>query len=315
MKCNRDLLIVGCGALGCIVGEEWKGMYPDAEIVAETATTGRHEELKKLGFTPRVADPDSEDQNNRKFNFVVMCVPPSKNENYEDIIRRALMLFTTTEQGEGGMVYVSSSGVYKECDGVIIKDSDKDEEVFGDSEHSLKMQKYEAALKEDVRANGRRNVNILRAAGLYNLEKGPHRVYLRMTSSPRRADGYINLLHYEDAAGLCLAMLTLAEKKGSYEEIKCFVGCDGNPVTRASMMDDVYERMDVFEKLESNIASSKEKPMKFGVDSPMDKQSGHHMRFSTFTSLRGKILDNSASRKELDWQPKYKSFKAFLESL
>ena len=48
-----NLLIVGCGYLGTLIGKIWKEKYgTTATVYAETATKTRHSELEKLGIIP-----------------------------------------------------------------------------------------------------------------------------------------------------------------------------------------------------------------------------------------------------------------------
>jgi len=59
-------------------------------------------------------------------------------------------------------------------------------------------------------------------SGLYNPVRGPHTFWLRNGSVDANADGFINMLHYEDAAEACVAALTSSKK---FIELICNTIC------------------------------------------------------------------------------------------
>lgn len=62
--------------------------------------------------------------------------------------------------------------------------------------------------------------------------RGAHTFFLREKEVPRWGGYTVNLIHYEDAASLCLAVLVGqgAEEQGPYRG-RAFLGCDNAPVT------------------------------------------------------------------------------------
>lgn len=97
-----------------------------------------------------------------------------------------------------------------------------------------------------------------------------------------RPDHILNLIHYEDAASLAVAIL----KKKRHGQI--FLGCDNHPVSRQELMDLVNKSGKFSKKFEAFT----------GTSDPL-----------------GKRLNNSKTREEIGWQPKYPSFSQFLESI
>ncbi|KAL6548457.1 hypothetical protein OROGR_008878 [Orobanche gracilis] len=90
------------------------------------------------------------------------------------------------------------------------------------------------------------------------------------------------LIHYEDAASLSVNIL----KKKLRSRI--FLGCDNHPLSRQELMDLV------------------------------NKSGNYSKKFEAFTGTSdplGKKLNNSKTRAELGWEPKYPSFAQFLESI
>ncbi|KAI3459304.1 hypothetical protein Pfo_015967 [Paulownia fortunei] len=123
---------------------------------------------------------------------------------------------------------------------------------------------------------------VVRLAGLYKADRGAHTYWLKIGSVDIRPDHFLNLIHYEDAASLSITIL----KKKLRSRI--FLGCDNNPLTRQEVMELVNRSGKYSKKFEG---------------------------FTGTTDPLGKKLNNSKTRAELGWEPKYPSFAQFLESL
>ncbi|KAK9179413.1 hypothetical protein WN943_028613 [Citrus x changshan-huyou] len=94
-----------------------------------------------------------------------------------------------------------------------------------------------------------------------------------------RPDHILNLIHYEDAASLSIAIL----KKKIRGQI--FLGCDNHPLSRQEIMDLVAKSGKFSKKFEGFT----------GTSGPL-----------------GKRLNNSKTQEEIGWEPKYPSFAHFL---
>lgn len=128
----------------------------------------------------------------------------------------------------------------------------------------------------------------LRLAGLYTLDRGAHNFWLTSGKDVTgRADGIINQLHYDDAAGSVIAALAAGPTIVSGN---VFLISDGHPMTRKEIC-------------ESSLKAKKYQGFK------MPKFLG------TESDPVGKIYDGSASNKALKWDPRYESFDAFMSSL
>ncbi|XP_070042212.1 uncharacterized protein [Nicotiana tomentosiformis] len=120
---------------------------------------------------------------------------------------------------------------------------------------------------------------VVRLAGLYKEDRGAHTYWLHKGTVDIRPDHILNLIHYEDAASLSVTIL----KKRLRGRI--FLGCDNHPLSRQEVMD-LVNKSGKFEK-----------------------------KFEGFTGTSGplgKKLNNSKTRAELGWEPKYPSFAQFL---
>ncbi|XP_012858733.1 PREDICTED: uncharacterized protein LOC105977886 [Erythranthe guttata] len=251
-----DLLIVGPGVLGRIVAEKWR----------ESARSEHHEELIKLGITPSLKGT----QLSHKFPFVIFCAPPSGTLDYPGEVREA----TLNWNGEGSFVFTSSSAPY-DCFDNGSCDENTPVVPIGRSPRTDKLLTSENVVLE---AGG----CVVRLAGLYKVDRGAHTYWLEKGTVDVRPDHILNLIHYEDAASLSIAIL----KKNLRGKI--FLGCDNHPVSRQEVMELV------------------------------NKSGKYSKKFEAFTGTSdplGKKLNNSKSRAELGWEPKYPSFAQFLDSL
>ncbi|CAH1427526.1 unnamed protein product [Lactuca virosa] len=235
----NDLLIVGPGVLGRLVAEKWREEHPGCQITGETVTTDHHEELIKIGINPTLKGVKWEN----KFPYVIFCAPPSRSSDYASDVGEAASLWN----GEGSFLFTSSSAPYDRYDnGQCYEDSP----VVGWTLHILLLK-----------------------------NRGMHLYYLKQGTIEANPHHLVNLIHYEDAASLSVAILKKKLRS------RLFLGCDNHPVSRQQVMDLVAK-------------SGKFDPTFVGftgTDGPL-----------------GKKLDNSKTREELGWEPTYKSFAHFL---
>eukprot|EP00475_Leptophrys_vorax_P005529 TRINITY_DN13339_c0_g1_i1.p1 TRINITY_DN13339_c0_g1~~TRINITY_DN13339_c0_g1_i1.p1 ORF type:complete len:358 (+),score=-8.77 TRINITY_DN13339_c0_g1_i1:63-1136(+) len=260
------LVIVGAGTLGGMVAQQWQQLHPDAKIFGLTRTPTRHDQLRSMGVFPVLRDA-KDDALPAGAPFVIFCAPPGGSEDYEGDVRAAARLWN----GAGAFVFTSSSAVYAVNDNSFCPEG-APTVAEGVSPRVDVLLKAERAALE---AGG----NVVRLAGLYTLERGAHTFWLKQGTVNSRPDHILNLIHYEDAASLCVAILSARTRD------RVFMGCDNHPVSRAELMD-------------ITVASGKF-PGAFngftGTDGPL-----------------GKRMCNDATRAELGWEPKYKSFAQFL---
>jgi nucleoside-diphosphate-sugar epimerase len=127
----------------------------------------------------------------------------------------------------------------------------------------------------------------IRLAGLYNLDRGAHNFWISSGKDVSgRADGIINQLHYDDAAGSVIAALTVGPSVVSGNN---FLISDGHPMTRQAICEST---------LKAKKYQGKAMPKFLGTDK----------------DSIGKIYDGAASNKALKWDPRYESFDAFMTS-
>ncbi|KAK9992364.1 hypothetical protein SO802_027349 [Lithocarpus litseifolius] len=264
---ENDLLIVGPGVLGRIVAEKWREEHPGCQIFGQTVTTDHHDELIKMGINPSLKG--NEVMN--RFPYVIFCAPPSRTSDYSGDVRLAALNWN----GEGSFLFTSSSAPY-DCNDNGPCDEDTPIVPIGRSPRTDVLLKAEKVVLEYGGC-------VLRLAGLYIsfliLELGAHVYWLEKGTVETRPDHILNLIHYEDAASLAIAIF----KKKLRGQI--FLGCDNHPLSRQEVMDLVTKSGKFSKKFEAFT----------GTSDPL-----------------GKRLNNSKTRKELGWEPRYPSFANFL---
>ncbi|KAL9261298.1 hypothetical protein AKJ16_DCAP25131 [Drosera capensis] len=251
---EADLLIVGPGVLGRLVAQKWRQEYLGCQIYGQTATVDHHDELIQIGISPSLKGMTLE----HKFPNVIFCAPPSRSPDYAGDIREA----ASNWNGEGSFLFTSSSAPY-DCHDNGLCDENTPDVPIGNSPRTDVLLKAEKAALDSV-------------------DRGAHAYYLEKGTVDQRPDHVLNLIHYEDAASLSVAIL----KKNLRGRI--FLGCDSHPLSRQEMMD-LVRKSGKFSKKFVGFT---------GTDGPL-----------------GKRLNNSSSRAELGWEPKYPSFAEFLETL
>ncbi|XP_027345130.1 uncharacterized protein LOC113857437 [Abrus precatorius] len=262
---QHDLLIVGPGVLGRLVAQKWREEILGCQVYGQTMTTDHHNELIQMGINPSLKWTEA----THKFSNVIYCAPPYRTPDYAGNVRLAALSWN----GEGSFLFTSSSAPY-DCNDNGPCDEDSPVVPIG------------RRARIDVLLNAENVVLefggcVLRLAGLYKADRGAHNFYLEKGIVDGRPDHILNLIHYEDAASLSVAIL----KKKFRGHI--FLGCDDNPLSRQEMMDLVNKSGKFSKKFD-----------KFtGTDGPL-----------------GKRLNNTRTRQEVGWEPKYPSFARFLES-
>lgn len=216
----------------------------------------------------------------KKFTNVVFCAPPSGFEDYPGAVKDAVdNLWAGSDSGS--FVFTSSGGIYGPGNGEVVSETSPLPDATIASPRSLKLIHAEQNV---VSSHG----SVLRLAGLYTLDRGAHKYWLETLNGGEikgSRDGIINLLHYDDAAGACLAAL---KAEGEGVKGKTFLVSDGHPTTRGG------------------ICESALKSKRYGdcVMPTFGAKDGE--------GEKGKIYDGSWTNEVLNWNPRYESFDAFV---
>ncbi|KAF3582123.1 hypothetical protein DY000_02028997 [Brassica cretica] len=202
-------------------------------------------ELEKLGIKPALKGIEFYG----KFSFVIFCAPPSQSPDYAAELSIKM-------EWERPFLFTS-----KPYDCFDNGDCNEDSPVFplGKSPRTDVLLRAEQVVLEKTR--------------------GAHSYWLSKETIDARPDHIVNLIHYEDAASLAVAIMK--KKAGG----RILWGCDNHPLSRQEVMD------------------------------LMDQSGKYDKKFKGFTSTSGplgKKLNNSRTRAEIGWEPKYPSFAQFL---
>lgn len=187
------LLIVGCGDVGMRLLPWVRQRF---RVIAVTSQAARCDVLRAAGAVPLVADLDCRATLDRLTSIahtIVHLAPPQAHGVQDCRTRR---LVTILPDG-ARLVYVSTSGVYGDCNGASI------DETRAVAPHNARARRRLDA-EEVLRAWGRRSgsrVSILRVPGIYANDRLPL-TRLRNGSPALREeeDVYTNHIHADDLA-------------------------------------------------------------------------------------------------------------------
>lgn len=274
---SDGIAIIGCGVLGTSLCRQIleSSDFDGREVIGITKSSARHDFIRDAvgehNNRLKLVTYEEIKEQQKKVQDVVFCAPPSGFEDYAGAVREAAE--TVYLGGDGTMVFTSAGSVFGGLDGETVNEKSP----VTDTPRAKKLLDAEAACLEQGGV-------VLRLAGLYTLERGAHNYWLTSGKDVAgRADGIINLLHYDDAAGACLSALKETTKKSSVYLIS-----DGNPLTR------------------EQICISARKSASYS-DTVMPAFVG------TDKDPKGKVYDGSWSNESLNWKPRYISFDSFME--
>jgi len=248
---DASLLIVGAGRLGRRVALSWPG-----KVTAETLSDRTHAWFSQRGIEVRQRNGVSD-----TFDCVLFCVPPSASAlAYRDEAQRALGRWNR----RGRFVFTSSTAVFAEAEGGEVREDSP----------TAEGERAERLLQVETEVSGAGG-SVVRLAGLYDGESGPQLSYRRLVESPLRGDAWINLIHYDDAAGLVGKVLQ------SPLAPRIYLGCDDVPIKRETIAQLGPPPHCIFR----------------GSDGPL-----------------GRKCNNTETRSALDWEPRWRSLADFVNA-
>lgn len=189
-------MVVGAGGLGRRVAKLWK-IYEGSEAPVYAVTRYPDEErdatLRADGINPILrADLSSMPL----IPNVVFCAPPGIKFDaaslllYPGTISSALGKWDHQAEN-ASFVFTSSAGVYAEQNGGVVTEESPAAET-------IRAERLLAAERLVAECGG----TVLRLAGLYDMNRGAHQIYLGRPRWPADPVGLINQLHY----GMCVCV-------------------------------------------------------------------------------------------------------------
>jgi nucleoside-diphosphate-sugar epimerase len=220
-------LIFGCGYLGQRVAIRWR--EGGAEVCVVTRSAARADNFNKEGYEAIVADVTRPEtlKNLPTADVVLFSVGHDRTvgQSIEDVysggVRNVLNVLPPSVQR---FIYISTTGVYGPAEGDWVDERTPPDPRREGGRASLAAE--QAVASHPLGANS----FILRLAGLY----GPGRVpFLKELQAgdpiPAPSQGYLNLIHVDDAAATVIA----ADRLPAFDDgPRIYCVSDGHPVER-----------------------------------------------------------------------------------
>ncbi|HYV61275.1 MAG TPA: SDR family oxidoreductase [Bryobacteraceae bacterium] len=223
------VLIVGCGYVGLPLGAEL--VRQGHEVFGLRRSAAAEVPLKAAGIRPLAADvtrPADLAKLPGPFDWVVNTVSSVRGgvEEYRQVYLEGTrnLIESLTASPPKKFVYTSSTSVYGQCDGSLVKETSLTEPS---SETSKVLVQTETLLLAAARERAFPAV-ILRVAGIYGPERG-HLFQQYLKNEARiagKGERIINMIHRDDLVGVILAAL----KNGRSGEI--YNAVDDEPVAQ-----------------------------------------------------------------------------------
>jgi nucleoside-diphosphate-sugar epimerase len=189
------LLILGCGDVGMRLLPLVRDRF---RVFAVTSQPERQDELRDAGAVPIVADldaPASLARLARLARFIVHLAPPRS----DGALDRRTRNLTAILPDRAALVYVSTTGVYGDCDGARF---DETRPVNPQNARAKRRVDSEQVLRNWARRSASR-VAILRVPGIYAADRLPLERLRKGTPALRDdQDVYTNHVHADDLAQL-----------------------------------------------------------------------------------------------------------------
>jgi len=203
------ILIVGCGDVGLRVA---RLLQPRFRVIGLVRNGHHAPALRNAGVLPMVADLDLDASLVRirdLASYVVHLVPPLAH-GIRDARTRKLV---AQMSGVRRIVYVSTSGVYGNCDGTQVDESRPVNPATGRAKRRVDA---EETLRNWARRNHAR-LSILRVPGIYAPDRLPLVRIARGDAALNPADDvYTNHVHADDLARAIVAALTRGAPQRTY---------------------------------------------------------------------------------------------------
>lgn len=216
-------LIVGVGYLGTRVARLWTSA--GARVHGTRRTRDGFDELRAIGVEPVLWDVNEGGDSLPAVETVLYCVGfrPASGRSRRDVYVEGLRTTLHHLPRPGRLIYISSTGVYGDHAGEWVNEKTPPNPLDEGGQACLAA---EEALWDFARANDW-DVVVLRLAGIYGPGRMLNSVRLKAGEPiAGDADGYLNLIHVEDAALVVDAALARAAPGATY------LVSDGRPIRR-----------------------------------------------------------------------------------
>ena len=239
-------LIFGCGYLGRRVAQKW--VDRGETVYAVTRSHRRADELRRAGLSAVVADVTKPETlvGLPQVTTVLFAVGFDRTAGstirqvYVNGLQNALSALTSGGCVIERFIYTSSTGVYGQRNGEWVDECSPCHPTRLGGKSCLAAEQVLAA-----HAVGERTV-ILRLAGIYGPDRVPRQRDLQQRKQLPVFDGYLNLIHVDDAANVVLAAESYTPGLGELPATASpyvFVVADGTPVKRRAYYTELAQRL------------------------------------------------------------------------
>lgn len=197
-------MIIGCGDIGLRLLPALEGHY---RVLALVRDASKAAQLRDRGAMPIVADLDAPASLHRIAGLaddVVHMVPPPEKGTRDTRTTHLIQSLARSRRLPQRFVYLSTSGVYGDCQGEPIRES---RPLSPQTDRARRRMHAESQLRAWGRAHGVR-VSILRVPGIYASDRLPlRRLAVGTPALTPDEDSYSNHVHADDLARMVLAAL------------------------------------------------------------------------------------------------------------
>jgi nucleoside-diphosphate-sugar epimerase len=208
------LLIVGCGDVGMRLLPLVRDRF---RVFAVTSNPARCAELRAAGAIPVIADLDAPHTLTRLARLapLVVHMAPPKGEGPSDTRTRHLVQALGAQRGMR-LVYLSTSGVYGDCQGALI---DETRTAAPHNPRARRRVDAERTLRAWGRQTGSR-VAIIRVPGIYAADRLPMKRLADAAPALRAEDDvFTNHIHADDLARIVALALFRARPGRIYHAV------------------------------------------------------------------------------------------------
>jgi len=228
------VLIIGCGYVGLPLGAEL--VRQGHEVFGVRRSPAAQANLEAAGIHPLIADvtrPEMLATLPSPFDWVVNTVASTRGGGPDDYRQVYLegtrnLIDWLAASPPKKFVYTSSTGVYGQDDGSLVKETSPTEPA---AETAQMLVETEQLLLSAARER-RFPAVILRVAGIYGPDRGHlFRQYLRSEAViPGKGDRLLNMIHRDDVVGAIVAALKAGRPGEVYNAV------DDEPVTQLAFL-------------------------------------------------------------------------------
>ena len=196
------VLIIGCGDIGRRIAALYLKRGWPVDGVARSADTLAN--MRAHGIQIHAADLDRPEtlQGLPTAQAVIFYLAPPPSEGAEDARMRGFLSFLPSTGLPEKIVYISTSGVYGDCQGAWVTEDAPTQPQHDRSRRRLSAELALLAFQEHTQVP----VAILRVGGIYGPDRLPLERIKRKEPVLRLAEcGYTNRIHADDLAAVCVA--------------------------------------------------------------------------------------------------------------